>query len=929
MKTIRFFVLFISFCAIALSAWAQTTGNIRGEISDADGQPVPGAAITIRSEALIGGTRTVYTNEQGVYRFPAVPLGTYTVEVMMQGFQTVRAENVVVKLDSTAYVPIHIKMATMGETLTVLGETPLIDPTKAGLSTSFKSELLEELPTQRGMWDLMQVAPGVTVDYGDSQSTAIIAFGSNLQSNSWNVDGVDVSGPETGGAWWYVNPDMIEEVQVIGVGAPAEYGNHTGAVLNVVTKKGSNDFHGALNYFLQADSITGNNVNVPDSPFGFHRDTYRDFTAQAGGPVWKDKIWFFGAFEYLRDASTLPGADPDFAPLLKSDKYDFKMTARLGEKNEVSGFYHNEIYEYPGSPTQFTTPSSVGIEEGDNPAWGAGLTSTISDNLLLEFNYSGWTSDDFWRSATGSLEDPFINYDESPETYSGGTLYPYDYLTSRHQLRGKLTYYADQFLKSQHEFRFGVQYSYGNADTIAALGPNGNYLYQYTSYYGTYLYQWYQTPYEYGGHSRDLGLFIDDTVTINDRLTLNLGLRLDHNNGSIPEYDRYAVGTPSVTHVGNWITTGEKIAGVDDLIKWNLVSPRLGFVYQLDKDGRSVVEGSFSVYYDHNVIGNWDAPPPGSPPYQLSYFNEATGEFEVFYEEPTQIPGFTYNKDLRAPRTLQYAAGYERQFWKDAAFGAQYVYKDTQDLVGWEILGGAYESVPFTDPFTGRQYTVLSIVEQPLIRKGNDPGDFPGSEGLRYFQKYHGLIFTFEKRFAGNYALNASYTWSRSEGLLPRMLSQRQFAPFYGSREGTDPNNFINAEGRLQGDRPHLFRVQGVFMNLPAGLQASASVEFSSGRAHSRTIRVRDLGQGSATIIMEPIGSFRYSPIQNIDISIGRKFSFSDHVQFRVDAWIYNLLNSDQELFFGTLALQDTSEAFVPDTWVKPRRLQIRLGMEF
>jgi hypothetical protein len=926
MRTTRWILMMFCLLGISVAVSAQTTGNIRGEIKDPDGGPIPGATITITSDALIGGSRISYSNEAGVFRFPAVPLGTYTVEVTMEGFGSVRAENVSVKLDSTAFVPLTLKTAARGEEMTILGETPIIDPTDAGLSTSFKSELLKELPTQRGMWDLMQVSPGVTTTVGDSQSTAVVAFGSNIQSNSWNIDGVDVTGPETGGAWYFVNPDLIEEVQVIGVGAPAEYGNHTGAVLNIVTKKGGNDFHGTVNYFTQTDGLTGNNIDLPDSDFGFHRDKYHDFTTQIGGPILKDRLSFFGAFEYLRDASTPPGADPAFAPLTESDKYDLKISGRLGEKHEVTGFYHNELYAYPGSASQFSTPSSIGVEEGDNPAWGASIISTLSDNLLLEGAYSGWTSDDFWLSATGSLEDPFTDFDVFPETSSGGVAYPYDYLTSRHQFKGKVTYYADKFLKSEHEFRFGVQYNHGVADTLIGYGANGIYLYQY---YG-YLYRISQTPYEYGGISDDFGVFVDDTVTVKDRLTLNLGVRFDYNKGSIPEYDRLAVGTPSITHVANWVTTGEKIPGQDDLINWKLISPRLGLVYQLDSERKTILDASFGVYYDHNVIGNWDAPPPGSPPIITSYFDPSTEEWIELTVEPTQAPGFEYNRDLKPPKVLQYAVGLERQILKDGAVGVSYVYKDTKDLIGWEITGGVWEPFTFVDPLDpSRSYTLFNLIEQPIVRKGNDPGNFPGSEGLDYFQKYHGVILTFEKRFSSHYALNASYTWSRSTGLLPRMISQSQFSPFYGSREGSDPNNFINAEGRLQGDRPHLFRVQGVFFDLPGGITASTALEFSSGRAHSRLARVRDLGQGTSTVIMDRIGTHRFSPIKNIDVSVGKVFHVNDRFRLRADAWVYNLLNSDQELNFTTLVLSDPSETFVSDLWAKPRRLQLRVGLEF
>ena len=275
---------------------------------------LPGATVTISSDALLGGTRTTVTNESGVFRFAALSVGTYSAEVSMDGFETVRVENIDVRLNATANVPVGLQLGGVAETITVVGEAPVVDVAASDVSTSFKKEMLEELPTQRNMYDLMQVSPGMTVDVGDSQSSRVVAFGSNRQSNSWNIDGADVSGPETGSAWWDVNVDNIEEIQVMGVGAPAEYGNHTGAVLNVVTKKGGNAFHGGANLYWQHDKLTGANVTLEDSPFTFHREKFYNVAGQLGGPIKKEHAWFYASVQTKRDASTEPGNDPAFTP---------------------------------------------------------------------------------------------------------------------------------------------------------------------------------------------------------------------------------------------------------------------------------------------------------------------------------------------------------------------------------------------------------------------------------------------------------------------------------------------------------------------------------------------------------------------------------------------------------------------------------------
>ena len=933
-------VLPLLLCLLSFSAlvFAQTTGSIRGDITDSDGKALPGVTVTISSDALLGQSRTAYTNESGIYRFASLPVGVYALEATMESFQKVRVEKVSVSIDATATVPLRMDMMKLAETVTTIGESPIIDVTDSGLSTNYKGELLDELPTQHQMTDLMQVTPGVTASTGDSGGDRTIALGSNMQSNAWHVDGVDLSAPETGSVWFTVNPDLIEEIQVTGVGASAEYGNHTGAVFNVVTKKGGNELHGGANYYFLNDDLTDTNVElegVDPAIAGFHRTEYRRISASLGGPIMKDKVWFFGGVETLRDAAAQPGVDPVFADQApyKSDKYDIKVTGRIGENHEVSGFGHYENWDSPNLPSpQYADLSALAGEGGTNPAWGGSLTSTLSQNFLLEVGYSGWWSDDIYDSVIGTPPtDPFIDYTPpggGPTQYSGGVWYPWDYETWRSQFKAKATHYAENFLGSEHDFKFGVQYSLGAANTSIAIGANGFYTYNY-DYYGTgyqYLYRVYQNPFQYGADNRELGMFVDDTITVNDWLTLNAGIRFDRNTGTVPEYDRLIAGTPSIAKAGNFKTTGEKIPGLD-VIDWNTWSPRVGFVIQPTKDGRSTIQGSFGVYYDHNVSGNWDYPPPQVPDIIYTFFNSETGQFEEY--DRIVSDDIVPNTNLRPPRALQYSVGYDQQFGKSVAAGVQYVYKTTKDLIGWQILGGTYETVQFTDPFTGRVYDLLSIVDRPTLTKGHDPGDFPGSEGLSYHQKYHGLLFTFEKRFGDKWGVNANYTWSRSEGLNPRALEQTQFNPFYGSRNGSDPNNWINAEGHLQGDRPHMFRFQAVFMQLPGDLQASVAADFESGRHHTRQIRTPTslLNQGGVVIIMER--DLRLKPIKAVDVSVGRRFHFGENVAVRLEGTVYNILNADNELNLATQRLQNVGEEFTPDFWTQPRRLQVRLGFEF
>lgn len=914
-------ILAAGLCALPLSLHAQTTGSVRGEVTDAAEAPLPGVTVSLTGEAIRGGERVTVSGAAGGFLFTGLPPGLYAVRSELDGFTPQELTAVRVRINSTTSLRLVLSpLEAIHEEMTVTSEAPLINLTGSEFGNNYSAEFLEDLPTQRNFWDMVSASPGMSqATHGSDRQSA---YGSNIQSNSWHVDGLDTSAPETGSSWWYINPDTIEEIQVLGVGAPAEFGNMLGAAFNVVTKSGTNDFHGAFNAFYQDDALTEGNVEVDG--VGFTRDRYHDLTLIAGGPLKRDRAWFFGAVQTQRDAISQPGADPAFAPETSYDRFDVKLDLSLGDANQLSAKYHFEDWAIPEAGSAFIAPEATGFESGENPAWGLSFTSVLSPQSLLELRYAGWWGDDFWRSITGSTAAPFVDFSPpggGPPLYSNGVPFPFDYETWHNQADAKLSYFADDFLGGEHDFRFGVQYSRGSAETDVFAGFSGGYYYRYEYYAGyPYYYRYTFTPFRYGAEQESYAGFIDDSWKVTDRLTLNLGVRYDHHSGWFPDY-------PRLDEDGN--STGETIPGIDDVIDWDHVSPRFGFAWVATRDQKTVVRGSFGVYRDGNVSGNWDYPPPGVPPTQLYILNTETDEYELVFEET--VDEFAIDPDLEAPRTLQYALGAERQIGDSWAAGIQLLYKDTDKLVGWEILDdGVYTPFEFVDPETGQVFQLVEFDADgaPTRRKGNRPG--AGSlapPGAEYEQEYRAAILTLERRFAEGWSLLGSYTYSESEGLIPRMLAQDQFNPFYGSREGSDPNNFINARQLLQADRRHMFRLQGDF-DLPWDLALSTVVNLQSGRPYNRQARA-PLAQGLTSFIVEPASNDNRLPSTTlIDVSLGKRFQLPRGVELKLDAQVFNLLNDDSPQYWETLVLAP-GDRYAQSDFVLPRRLMLRLGLEF
>ena len=252
------------------AAWAQTTGSIRGRTVDADGQALPGVTIALTGEVLGSTQRTAVTSPSGGFKFTAVPIGTYAVSATLDGFQRQAAEGVRVAIGKVATVDFTMPEA-FSEEITVIAETPIVDVASPTFNSRFEYDQIIDLPTRGNFYDVIKVTPGIT--YGTEGSSSLVAFGADVKSSQWNIDGLDRTLPESGSLWWGLNEELVEEIQVLGTGATAEYGMMLGSAFNVVTKSGTNEFHGVASFDYANSDWVSENARVEDAPEG--TQTYR------------------------------------------------------------------------------------------------------------------------------------------------------------------------------------------------------------------------------------------------------------------------------------------------------------------------------------------------------------------------------------------------------------------------------------------------------------------------------------------------------------------------------------------------------------------------------------------------------------------------------------------------------------------------------
>jgi hypothetical protein len=907
----------------APSAFAQrTTGQLIGTVSDPSGAALPGVTVVLKGPQIMG-EQTSTTNERGFYRFAALPPGVYTLTFSMSGFATLHREGMRTLLGQTTEENVSLKISQMAEEVTVTGEAEVLNASSNQVSTNYNQEWVKNAPIPRyTFFDLINAAPGVaqtSSDNGQRQTS----FGSSTNENSYQMDGTDFTAPISGAAWPYPNTDAIEEIEVLSLGAPAEYGNVQGAVFNVVTKQGSNSFHGDLNYYNQSDALTSRNTTKEEECVGdetclaaggypYHRDQFHDLTAQLSGPILKDKLWFFASYQFQKDQFSPAGVPPEFPSHGKQNRVFGKLNWQISKNHKLMFAYHNDYYNLPSQGDANTAPSAVLLNYGDNPSPNVTYTAVLSDKTYIEARYAGFYGHDLGKPNDGSNKISRRFKDLDTGEITGGIYSWYDGRSNRTGVNAKVSHFADSFLGGSHDFKFGVQYTKGGGDYTEGYND-----YIYTSG-GVPSYGYTQLPFKQNGQMKAIGTFFDDTYRLGSRVTLNLGVRYDHSTASLPD-------GPVLDAQGN--PTGQVIKGTDKLFTWNVWSPRLGFTLKLNKDGRSVLKGHYGRYYRGIVTGEFDnTAATVAPRYHFDGTYDAAGNPQN-QELVSDNSNRRVDSSYKNPYTDQFIGALEQELHKDLAVKLSYIYKRGNRYGGWRDVGGVYQQVPYVDDqgpaATGRTINVFQLQNDPSERL------FLLTNPTEMFTRYNGGSLELVKRMSHRWQATVSLVVSKSEGRLGSSNRGLKDDQTSGARQfGQDPNDFINTDGRLIGDRPVIFKTQLVYQ-APWGLLLGANFVHQTGRPWARLARVSDFTNLTTTILAEPITGDRRLPDWNIlDVTLQKSFKLGGTASLEVFGYLLNLTNSG--INEDVLDRVGGSTTFgLPNSFMPPRRVILGAHLRF
>lgn len=954
-KTTTLWLAVVALVALAAApAFGQLTGTITGTATDETGAVLPGVTVTVDSPALIQ-PRSTTTGAGGSYSIPALPPGDYSVTFALSGFQTVVQEGVGLRVNSTLEVNGALGLSGVEETVTVTGEAPVVDVRSATVQTNIEQELLDAVPTGRNPWVMAGLVPGMVttrIDVGGSngmQQYGMEIFGSSATMQSFQVDGLKVNWPGGTGGWTmqYYGFSMYEEFNFQTSTHSAE--SDTGGVLmNMVVKSGGNEFSGDVIGLWNATDLQGEPAEAGGAPI----TRSLDMNGTLGGPIVRDQAWFFAAYrDWIHDQEvTVPsdyvGATPIDDNRIRNLSGKFTWQATDNDRLAVT-LQRNWKDRYHRRDAPYTAVADELARFQDQWAdnYIASYNRVLGDAALLDIRlgrmvgvtpyilyseYCGIPVDEYpdARPCTENdiaVRDPvraeLFNADPRGESWGPN---------HRNQFNGSLTYYLDTSGGS-HNFKVGGQASrefiesrqFKSGDAFGELNdgvPNRINI--------------SRTPKTSHERLNTWAAYAQDAWTIGDRLTLNIGVRLDGVYGYVPVQSSPA---------GTWTALSEQLAGdafsvtseIGGLPDWPMsLGPRLSFAYDLFGDGRAAVKGGWGRYYTQMGNGLSSRANPNAGASAWVGWNDLDGDKLVdlgpsgtLVDSPeidlTRFEGFTggastvYDQDANRPYSDDISLGVDMTLGSDVSFSATYHRRQHRDSLGTLNRArppSAYTQTSFECAACPQAtYTVFELQEE---YRGTQDSVITSIDKLQ--SNYNGVALQLQKRFSNNWQLLGGATFSSHRG-VPHSL------PWDGS-DWNNPNRDINRlDGAVLTDVPWVFNVAGSYI-APYDIQLGWNYRARAGNPLVSTARATGLVQGSESIYAYERGDERTETITDLlDFNVRKGFEL-DTVRIEVGADLANIFNSQKAdaliTGFGSRYLQ-------PSRVLPPRTIRFTAKLMF
>lgn len=926
MRVLLLPLFIISLFSIGNAQRTTITGVINGTVIDDQGLPLPGVEVTATSPSLMLPQVSALTDDEGFFRFPELPTGYYEVSFSLSGFKTVVQERAKVDFNKTISLNVKMELATIEEEIIVIAEAPLIDKASSSVSVTLETNILRHVPSARDFSKGFEMVPGV-VNVGASYvGIGVSVHGSSFRDNSYNTDGINFSDPVGGANFTRVGWEIAEEYQVETTGHAAEYGGVRGGVFNIITKSGGNHFSGELNFYYSNKSLLADNTK--GTPFegqfvGFKNDV--DTTFQLGGPIVKDKLWIFANLSYQKREDYVQGYPHDKSENTPSDTNYLtpyiKLSWQINPSMKLVG-----SWDYP---PKWYNHRGASWQRNEDTTWNRLMVCNkfsliyswiINENLIFSSKVGAM----FFDLSSEAKNDSPRYYDLNTRTITGSYSYSDYYKDTILHHKSDLAYFVKDFF-GRHEFKTGFeyQYTYRHRRVVHNYDENGLGPYIYTRG-GVPERVMFAQDFDPEEKMNIFGLFVQDRWNPTKRLTLNLGLRYDYQEGIIPAQgeDRAPVTYGGKTYSLNLPQDVKPII-------WNTLSPRLGASYDLTGDGKTILKASFSIYYLENIINYFTRTNPNGSFNRYYHLNPdwSLGDMYRFYITSAA----SIDPDLKPSVMTEIVIGIQREFLPNLVLSATYIRKQDRNCIEDIVLEAldldaikagnyvwsGYTPVTAVDPYDGKTVTFFNRSKEMITESRYTTNPEPSKKD------YSGFELVLDKKFSHNWLMQLSYVYSKPTGLIGIKDSEsNSYQTLFNN-----PNMHINAIGRFTHDIRHQFKIIGT-VEAPLGILIGTYFRAYAGARYTRKIRSLDLGlklnQGTVTINAEERGS-RGLPWRFIwDMRLEKKFKIASLPIFYLTVDCFNVLNQNAVTSVETLS-STVAQFEIARSIMDPR--SIRLGI--
>ncbi len=862
MRRILLGALLVAFAGAGIASAQSLVGTITGTVADQQGALLPGVTVTLTGKT---GAQTQVTDATGQYRFIGLNPGSYTVRAELSGFRLRQEQTVDLGIGQTLDVKLTMVVGGLAETVDVVANAVSIDTTSTKTDTNMSQDLLFSMP-------ITHANPAVSLlDYSPGVNSGSAFGGASDGANSLMLDGVDTRDPEGGTAWTFFNYNIIDEVQVGSLGQPAEYGGFTGAIMNTITKSGGNRYSALSEFRYTSDDLGSNNVSADIIAKNATLATpvkilkLKDYTVQLGGPLKKDKIFFFGSVQRYNIEQYRPPVRTEVSP-----RFNIKLTDQLTPNDNVVGSLQYDQYNQTGRtaliPGYAISDHSQTIDQ-DSPEyiWNAQYRKVFGSSSFLEAKYTGW-----WGYYDLNPVSPAPTHlDGETGAYSGGAGYTAQYDRTRNQVNVALSTYAEA--AGRHNFKFGVEFERSTIrDRFAysgasAAAPTGVFYYDYGGPYIAYGYS-----YDLKGKNKRESYYAQDQWK-RGRLTANLGVRFDNIRGE-------------ATELGN------------DLYSTKSVGPRVGAAFDVTGNGTSVLRGFWGQMYEAAVFSSWSRAVPGLTP--TNYYEVGPNWSSLTLFDSVQRT-YHVGKDLKHPRVDEFNVSMEQQVLGQFKLTATGVYREWKNFVNSVLDNGRWTPFTFTNPKTNQPMTLYrwanpSDVPQFTIVNTDDVSyRLSTGETLnapKAYRKYRGLLLVFQKALRNRWQAQISYVLSKTTGTI----NNSTYAGISSGQFET-PNTIVgNYDGPTAYDRRHEVKLFASYQVPKAEVLVSGYWRYLSGAPYtpySRMPASRFKWTNSINVNLEPLASYRNDDQTNVDLRLEKVLDFGIH-RFGLYADFSNLFNT-------------------------------------